>query len=66
MMVVNQNVCHVSLSECSFDAALFITKSAPHKSNSVANKTKLSGGKCATFFSDDEFFLSSVAVSSKK
>jgi len=24
----------------------------------VANKTKLSGGNSATFFSDDEFFLS--------
>jgi len=30
----------------------------------VANKTKLSGSNSATFFSDDEFFLSAAGFSS--
>ncbi|MFO6298777.1 hypothetical protein [Rahnella selenatireducens] len=66
MMVVNQNVCHVSVSFCAFSAALFKTESFATRIKFVANKTKLSGGNSATFFSDDEFFLSAAGVSSNK
>jgi hypothetical protein len=55
----------MSVSLCVYSgAAKFSIESFATRIKFIANKTKLSGGRSATFFSDDEFFLSAAVVSS--
>ncbi|AVF34890.1 hypothetical protein BV494_08060 [Rahnella sikkimica] len=50
MMVVNQNVCHVSVSFCSFSAARFTLNHSPHVSNSLPMKLNYRAATAQPFF----------------